>query len=114
MTAQSDITAADDWHQGEDTDIEWVIYTDAKFTTKQDITGYTIEFRMGVTENAPSIYTKQLAITDGPNGKCKLVSGSSETAGFNPFKYLYNLSRTDSGANAVLASGKAVLKARIQ
>ncbi len=103
------ITKDDAWFVGEDQNIEWDIRT--RSGTPVDISGWTIQFRMALTNAGASVFTKSLTQVD--TSRCRMTVAAADTSGLAAFNYFYDLSRTDSGFNQVLDDDRAWLQARV-
>lgn len=97
------------WFAGEDQALRWTIYDSVG--AAQDITGWTISFKMAATQSGASVLTKTSAITTAASGITTVSVAAADTSTLGG-TYFYTLSRTDSGSNQVLAYGLAVLQAR--
>lgn len=106
------ITKLDDWVQGETQTFEWPVYRSDNRTI-QDISGFTIEFRMALGKGGPSVLTKAVINVDPTHGLCQVTITPVDTAGLQPLTYWYELWRTDSGFQNRLAHGDAVLLAGV-
>lgn len=107
MSIRSDITAEHEWFCGEDKLIDFTVRSNRLI---QDITGYSIEFRMSVSEeNTTSVLTLDAALSDPENGLCRVTVADTDTDDIDPDTYYYQLWRVDDDAEAVLAHGDAVL-----
>ena len=112
MPETNSISALDDWAVGEDQTFIWPIYQmDNK--TIQDITDWTIEFRMALTKGATSVFTKAMTIDDPEHGLTRLSATWADTHLLQPHTYWYEVWRTDIGHLNKLAWGDAVLKPSI-
>lgn len=112
MTVISNINKIDAWFIGEDQDLEWEVFT-SDDRTIQDLTGWTIQFRMAISPGGASVLTKAATVIDPTHGLCLVTILAADTASFTPAVYHYTLSRLDSGHNSVIAEGKATLQARV-
>jgi hypothetical protein len=108
--ARQPITRDDGWFVGEDQSLQFTI-SDVSGAV-QNITGWTLQFKMAATEGGTSVLTISGALTSPTTGLCTVVSPAAGTTGLTPGTYFYTLSRTDSGNNAVVAAGPAVLRGR--
>ena len=104
------ITRDDAWFVGEDQSLQFTIYDSAG--AAQNITGWTIQFKMAATDGGTAVLTKSATLTSPTTGLCTVATLSADTSGLAAGTYFYALSRTDSGNNAVLAHGPAVLQGR--
>jgi hypothetical protein len=119
VSGESPITFADGWFVGEDQSLRWTIYdrdpaTETSPSTAKDITGWTIQFKMSLTEGGASVLTKSASqpYPESASGITTVSTLAADTAGLTAATYHYTLSRTDSGFNQVLAWGTAVLRGR--
>ncbi len=106
------ITIGYDWVQGETQGFEWPIYA-SDDRTLQDISGFTIEFRMAVDKGGTSVLTLPVSLTDPTHGECTLFITPSDIATLDPLTYWYELWRTDAGFEDRLAWGPAHLLAGV-
>jgi hypothetical protein len=111
MSVNSPITAADGWFVGEDQDLQYTV-SDSNGAI-QDITGFTIQFKMGLQQGGTAVLTKSATLTTPAAGICTVSVASADTAALTPATYWYALSRTDTGQNQLLAYGLAVLQGRV-
>jgi len=58
------------------------------------------------------VLTKSATLTTPSSGICTVATTAADTSGLAAGTYFYALSRTDSGNNAVVAHGPAVLLGR--
>lgn len=98
MAAKKDITTA--LFQGEDLTLSWG-------ATDVDLTGATVEFRMGVEGNE-AIIDEACTVTDGAAGEFEITLAADQLA-LAPTKYWYETRRT-SGAIRTLFYGVLDLK----
>lgn len=112
MSLPQPIDRLDDWFVGEDKDLEYTIYEDDNETV-QNITGWTIQFRMATTRTGVSVLTRNALITSPSEGVCLFQMASGDTTSLPPKRYFYTVSRIDSGFDAVLAEGPCVLQGRV-
>jgi hypothetical protein len=108
--ARQPITRDDGWFVGEDQSLQFTI-SDVSGAV-QNITGWTLQFKMAATEGGTSVLTLSATLTSPTSGIATVVSPAAGTTGLMPGTYFYTLSRTDSGNNAVVAAGPAVLRGR--
>jgi nitrogen fixation protein FixH len=102
------ITKEDNWFVGEDQNIEWHIRD--KAGTPIDISGWTIQFRMSVTEGGASVLTK--SATQVASARCRVATAAADTTSLAARNYWGTLSRTDTGLNQVLWDERCLLQAR--
>jgi hypothetical protein len=107
------ITELDEWYVGEDqTFLYDILQEDRK--TAQNCTGWTIQFKMGRTENGVAVLTKSGTFDNAATGASRLTFAAADTSSLPPLKtYYYFLSRTNAGFNTVIARGPAVLLGRV-
>jgi len=110
LGVKSPITEEDAWFVGEDQTFEFLSLTSGR---PDDVTGWTIQFRMATAKGEPSILTISAVLSDPTDGEFQIVTASADTASLEPETYYYDVSRLDSGSNQVLAFGDAVLQARV-
>lgn len=108
----SPITRMDEWYVGEDQIFEWTVYEDDDRTI-QDISGWSIQFRLARAPGQTSVLTKTAALVDPGNGVCDVSVTAAESSALPPFDYYYQLWRLNPGFVSVIAEGKAVLQARV-
>jgi len=113
MSEHAPITAIDEWVIGEDQVIEWDIYQRNR-RTLQDITGWSLEFRMARSKGGASILTLAASIVNATSGRCRVQVGSADTLGLAPRTNWYELWRTNAGAAARIAHGEAALLAAVE
>lgn len=112
MSLHEPISRLDDWFVGEDKDIEYTVYQDNEVDL-QDITGWTIQFRMATSISGVSVLTRNAVLDSPAGGICIVQTAAADTNSLAPRKYFYTLSRIDSGFNAVIADGPCFLQARV-
>jgi len=83
------------------------------FATVQGITGWALRFRLNKVDGT-AVLTKTTAggsitITDATNGVFKVALAVADTSTLDEKDYIYDVWRTDSGAEACLARGKGTL-----
>jgi hypothetical protein len=110
LGVKSPITKADAWFVGEDQTFEFLSLTGGR---PDDITGWTVQFRMANKQGEPSVLTITAVLTDPVAGVFQIPTVSVDTASLEPEVYYYDVSRLDSGSNQVLAFGPAHLQARV-
>jgi hypothetical protein len=108
VTSTRAITKADNWFVGEDQHIEFPIRD--KPGNPVDIAGWTIQFRMSVTQGGASVLTK--TATQVGADRCRVAIAAADTSGLAARNYWGTLSRTDTGLNQVLWDERALLQAR--
>jgi hypothetical protein len=107
MSTLSNITASDGWFIGEDKSLVFTIY-DANGAA-QDITGWTISWKLSATLSGAATLTKTASLTTPASGICTVAVAAGDTSGMTPGTYYYTLRRTNSGSAAELAYGFAEL-----
>jgi hypothetical protein len=105
------ITEDDAWFVGEDQSIVFDRISDASGAA-QNITGWTLQFKMAATSGGTAVVTKSATLTSPTTGVATVTTLAADTTALAPGTYFYALSRTDSGNNAVVAHGPAVLLGR--
>lgn len=113
MSTQADITLQDGFFRGEDKALVFTI-VQSDGTTKQNITGWTMTFRMGSTQFGSPVITKTPVLTDPTNGVCTVTLASADTSALTnegaDATYYYDLRRTDSGSRTELAYGSIAIR----
>lgn len=113
-SAYQPITAEDDWFEGEDQDIEFTIYRRST-NAAQDVTGWTLEFKLATAKGAVAVLTKSATLTTPASGVVTVSIAAADTAGLSLTQdttYYYTLARTNAGANQIVAHGEAVIQVR--
>lgn len=103
------ISVDDSWFRGEDQALQFTI-SDISGAA-QNLTGWTVQFKMAATVGGASVLTKSATLTSPTTGVCTVTTLAADTSGLSAGTYYYTVRRTDSGSNAVLAHGPAVLQA---
>lgn len=106
MSTRADITAADGWFNGEDKTFVYTI-TNKNTSLPQDITGWTIQFKVSATIHGDAMFTLNAALTTPSAGVCSIFVASSYTLNITPGTYYYDLRKLDTGSRAILAYGTA-------
>lgn len=89
-------------YRGEDVDLDFTM------SPVVNVSGWTIAFNV---KSASSILvTKAGSVTDGAAGEMQVSLSDAETDPLVPGTYLYDLWRTDAGAERALAVGNFVVK----
>lgn len=116
MSNRQDITPDDHWFVGEDKIFPFTIYQ-ADGTTRQDITGWALQYtvRDGATHPSPVI-TKAtgglgITITDADEGEGEVLILAANSSRLSPGKYWHRIKRTDSGSEQNEVHGDAWLLA---
>lgn len=98
-------------YKAEDVSLPVQVYQ-ADGVTAQNITGWSITFTAHQF-SGPSLITKTvgsgITITNGTGGQLTVAIASADTAGLSPGNYLYSITRTDAGSEAVLTEGLMIL-----
>jgi hypothetical protein len=105
------ITEDDNFVAGDDITLTFDRISDVSGAA-QNITGWTLQFKMAATTAGASVLTKSATLTSPTTGVATVATLAADTSGLAPGTYFYALSRTDSGNNAVVAHGPAVLLGR--
>lgn len=100
--ASSDIISI---FRGEDLDLNFTL------DPAEDITGWTIVF---TARTDSGVLTKPGTVVDGPNGKFDVTLDDVDTDGVKPGHYAYDVWRTDTGSERVLAIGTLKILAVIR
>ena len=105
------VTADDSWVAGEDQVLQFTAY-DATGTI-QNITGWTLQFKMAVLKGGVAVLTISGVITDAVNGVFTVTSAAAGTSALNltvDTVYQYAVRRTNAGSNTRVAWGPATLQ----
>lgn len=78
----------------------------------QNITGWTLQWKLEPAQGQAASVTKSGTVTDGPNGVCTVALAAADTAGLSGGNYFHHLDRTDSGFAGVWSAGPFALQAR--
>lgn len=112
----ANITADDKFYVGEDKTLRFTIYTDDTETTCQDVTGFTISWKLASRPGATALLTKSGVVSGtfnaSPSVNTQRVTVSvadTDTDGLTATTYYHELKRTDAGNEAVLAQGRLQL-----
>lgn len=90
--------------QGEDVEIDFTL------VPPQDMTGWTLTSSVSATLGGSIIFNPSVTITDAGRGLFKVLWPRSSTENLAPGDYVWDVRRTDSGKNTVLAHGEATCK----
>ena len=105
MSTEANITTADGFFRAEDKGIVFTILQ-ADNTTPQNISGWTMTFRMATDRYGSAVLTKTPSLTDATNGICTVLLASADTSSLTQdgedTTYWYDLRRTDSGSRTEL------------
>ena len=74
-------------------------------TPVEDITGWTLSFKVADTIGGTVQFTKTPTITDGPRGEFQVAIASADTSALTVGRYVWDVRRTDSGSKTTLADG---------
>ncbi len=110
MSTNSPIKLKDYFFKGEDQTLRWMVHSTAN--VPQDISGWTIFFKMASAQGEANVVSRQANVT-AVTGRCEAAILAADTAGLAPETYWYQLERTDAGFNSVLAHGDVILQARV-
>jgi hypothetical protein len=109
LSQKSHITNMDDWVDGETQVFQWVVYQ-ANDRDLEDITGWTMEFRLALAEGGTSVLALAMTIPQPDQGLTQLVVTAANTLSLEPFVYWYEVWRIDTGFETRVAFGDAHLK----
>jgi hypothetical protein len=112
LAQKSPITNLDDWVDGETQTFQWVVYQ-SNDRDLQDITAWSMEFRLALAEGGTSELTLPMSLPDATHGVCQVVVTSAHVLALEPFTYWYEVWRTNAGFQTRVAFGNAHLKAGI-
>ncbi len=106
---RSPITRKHGWFAGEDQLLQWRITR-----TDEDITDWTLEFRMGPEPGATEVLVLPVFVFDTIKklARCDVAAADTDSIPGNVV-YYYEMIRTDVGNEQVLAYGPAYLGARV-
>jgi hypothetical protein len=76
-----------------------------QLSPQEDITGWTIGFKVADSLGGTIQFTKSATITDGPRARFRVAISSSDTASLAVGRYTWDARRTDSGEKVTLAAG---------
>lgn len=111
MAKRSPIKSEDEWFQGETKLLEFTIETAAEDGSPQLISGWTIQWQlMNHQKSQDTVFTKPAVITDDNNGLVQVTVDPTDTNELEPRTYWHELWRMDTGFEAVLSYGPAVLQ----
>jgi hypothetical protein len=116
VAVQKDITADDDFFQGEDKALLDTIYQ-SDGTTVQNVTGWAISFMVkkhATDSDANAKITKTTAaggivLTAPLSGLITITLTKADTVNLPADSYAYEVKRTDVGSGTVLTQGKLTL-----
>ncbi len=110
MGVKAPITVADNWFVGEDQVFEFTSVTSGAV---DNISGWTLEWNLATAAGQTAILTVAGSIISASGGVFDVTIAAADTLTLEPGVYYYDVSRTDSTHNQVLAFGKANLQARV-
>jgi hypothetical protein len=88
-----------------------------RFAQPRDITGWTITFQVRDSLGGTSRITKTVGsgvtIADAGRGVIEISLAKADTQGLAIQSYVWDIKRTNSGANVVLATGQLVLRQEV-
>lgn len=108
MSIQADVVDTDGWFVAEDK--QFVVTIQNATLGIQNITGWTLSFKVAATQGGSAIISKTAALTTPASGVCTVTITSADTSALNAGTYFYTLRRTDSGSRSEISYGTAVLK----
>ncbi len=109
MSILSPIVLKDYFFKGEDQTVRWTVHSATN--TLQDISGWAVSFKMARTQGAANVLTKSTTVKVSTS-TIDTNFLAADTSGLEARTYWYQLVRTDSGFNSVLAHGDCLLQAR--
>jgi hypothetical protein len=113
MSTEANITIGDGFFRGEDKSIVFTI-VQSDGTTPQNITGWTLTFRMATAQYGAAVITKTPTLTTPLSGICTVTLASADTSSLTQDGtdqvYYYDLRRTDSGSRAEIAYGTITVR----
>jgi len=120
VSFEQPIDTDDNWFVGEDRTFQLVVYVEGTTlddidtdpaANREDIDGWDIEWALRKSQHgAVTILVKDATVTDGENGEAEVVIDHADTTALEPGDYFHTWARTDTGEQAVLAFGQAVLR----
>jgi len=110
MSTHADIIVTDGFFRAEDKDFVFTVLQ-SNGISGQNITGWTITFRMATTLGGAAVITKSATLTTPAQGICTVTLASADTSALSvDTTYYYDLRRTDSGSRAELAYGTILVQ----
>lgn len=110
MSTRNDITVNQGYFRAEDKAIVFTILQDDG-TTPENITGWTLTFRVAATLGGAAIIVKTPVLTTPLAGVCTVTLASADTSALTADTfYYYDLRRTDSGSRAELSYGTMLVQ----
>jgi hypothetical protein len=109
LAQKSPITNMDDWVDGETQTFQWPVFQ-SNDRDLQDITGWTMEFRLALAEGGTSVLTLPMTLPDPSHGLSQVIITPAHTLLLEPFIYWYEVWRTNVGFESRVAFGHAHLK----
>lgn len=110
MATLAPVRASDLVFAGEDKVLSFTIHDSTGAI--QNITGWTLQWKLEPAQGQTASVTKAGAVTDGPNGVCTVTLLAADTSALAGGSYFHHLDRTDSGFASVLSAGTFALQAR--
>jgi len=114
MSVESNFTKSDQWFRGEDKTLQFTITSDG--TTAVDISGWSLQFIL-CNLDGTTVFTKDnvvsgggINITNPTNGVLEVDIDDVDTDPLLVEKFKYELRRSDTGLEAVLAHGTAFIQ----
>lgn len=89
------------------------VVVDFQVSPMEDVTAWTVSFKVADTLGGTVQFTKSASIVDGPRGKFRVTIASADTASLSAGRYTWDCRRTDSGARATLAHGELDLRREV-
>lgn len=116
MAIERNITADDDFFQGENKVLPVTIYQ-SDGTTLQNVTGWAISFMVkkhATDADASAKITKTtgagIVLTAPLSGLITITLADTDTASLPADSYAYEIKRTDAGSKTVLTEGRFTLR----
>ncbi len=85
-----------------------------KMSPVRDITGWSITFQvrdsLGGTSRISKTVGSGVIISDGPRGELDITLAKADTSSLTVQSYVWDIKRTDTGNNVVLARGQLILE----
>lgn len=101
------------WFRGEDITLHFAMIP------ATDITGWSLTFTVKNKLGGTTQFTKDnggtggLALVSAKAGTFKVTIAKADTQGLTPGGFVYDVKRTDSGSNAILANGTITLRQEV-
>lgn len=109
MAREANIDRDDEWFYGERKTLAYTVY-EQDDRTVQDITFWTIEWRLHVRRNAVPSLVRPGVIVNGLAGLVDVEIAPSDYTNVPPGNYQSGLWRTNLGFESVLAYGHVVIR----